>query len=123
MPNVASVPKSGIARVARLAARAATDESKKHLSLAREDIAGRGPAGGGGSRAPGRARVIRRTTLLAALLPTLMACAELGTIAYDSAAQAEVQRCNRLESAPERQACLTKARTATRQAEDVRRKP
>lgn len=69
----------------------------------------------------------RRVTALAALLPMLpmllMACAEVGTLAYDSAAQAEVQRCNRLESAPERQACLTKARTATRQAEDVRRKP
>ena len=66
----------------------------------------------------------RRIAGLAALLPLLlMGCAEVGTLAYDSAAQAEVQRCNRLESAPERQACLTKARTATRQAEDVRRKP
>lgn len=72
----------------------------------------------------GLAGATRRIAWFVALLPMLpVGCAEIGTIAYDSAAQAEVQRCNRLESAPERQACLTKARTATRQAEDVRQKP
>ena len=39
MPNVASVLKSEIARVARKEVRAVTDDLKKHLSLAREDIA------------------------------------------------------------------------------------
>lgn len=39
MPNVASVLKSEIARVARKEVRAVTDDLKKHLSLARKDIA------------------------------------------------------------------------------------
>ncbi len=60
--------------------------------------------------------------LALALAGLMSACSGLGALAYDSAAQAERQRCDRLESTPERQACLERARAATRQAEDARRK-
>lgn len=54
---------------------------------------------------------------------SLGACSAIGEAAYDSAAQFERQRCDRLASTPERQACLDKVRSAARQAETVRSKP
>ena len=63
----------------------------------------------------------RNLTLCASIL-ALGACSAIGELAYDSAAGFERQRCDRLESAPERQACQDKVRAATRQAEESRKK-
>lgn len=59
---------------------------------------------------------------LVALSLLCSGCSAIGEVAYDSAIGAERLRCDRLESAPERQACQDKARAASRQAEDARRK-
>jgi hypothetical protein len=65
--------------------------------------------------------LVRLLTLCPIIL-ALGACSAIGELAYDSAAGFERQRCDRLESAPERQACQDKVRAATRQAEESRKK-
>lgn len=68
-------------------------------------------------------KTLARQLVLSATILALGACSAFGELAYDSAAAFERQRCDKLESAPERQACLDKVRAATRQAEASRRKP
>lgn len=62
------------------------------------------------------------TCATAGILALLSGCTVLGEVAYDSAAQLERQRCDRLESTPERKACMERARTAIQQSEEARRK-
>lgn len=69
------------------------------------------------------AKTLARQLTLCPLILSLGACSALGELAYDSAAGFERQRCDRLESGPERQACQDKLRAATRQAEESRKKP
>ncbi len=51
----------------------------------------------------------------------LSACSALSEIAYDSAAGSERTRCEKLESLPERQACLQRVNAANKQAEEARK--
>ena len=46
-------------------------------------------------------------------------CAE---IAYDTAAAEQQRQCDRMVSAPERQLCMDRVRTARKQADEQRRK-
>lgn len=65
------------------------------------------------------------TSLLAVLLLATAAagCSAVGELAYDEAATRERAACERLIAMSDRQACLQRVNTATRQAEASRKKP
>lgn len=66
---------------------------------------------------------MRTTTVLLLLSATLVlaACQAAGALAYDLQAETERQRCDRMASQPERQACLARVRTAEDQAKALRK--
>lgn len=52
----------------------------------------------------------------------LLLCSGCAVIAYDTVAAEQHRQCERMVSAPERQLCLERVRTARKQADEQRRK-
>lgn len=62
------------------------------------------------------------STVLAPLALTLLLASGCAEIAYDTAAAEQQRQCDRMVSAPERQLCMDRVRTARKQADEQRRK-
>jgi hypothetical protein len=64
-----------------------------------------------------------RIFTMTAIISMLAACTGIGEIAYDEAANRERRECERFVAMSDRQACLQRVNTATKQAEASRKKP